>query len=282
MQPHKICPTHIIALQVSRAFEEDLNTSPDWTANLINAHNETTAQIKAKEAMTLCGSAWVDMAFKICDPLCIITWFAIDGAKIKAGDIICEIVGNTRSLLTAERTAINFLQTLSGTATIVSQYTELVNDLPVKVMDTRKTIPGMRLAQKYAVIVGGGCNQRAGLYDGVLIKENHITACGGISATLKLAQQQTPSHIPIQIEVETIEQLQEALSNNAKLILLDNMSIDTIKQCVKINNSQAELEVSGNVSLDNIRDYALTGVNRISIGALTKNINAIDISMRIK
>ena len=147
---HKICPTHIIASQVSRSFEEDLSVFDDWTANLIGAHTQTTAQIRTKEDMIVCGSEWVDMAFKICDPLCVITWFIIDGAKAKKGDILCEIKGTARALLTAERTAINFLQTLSGTATLVAQYVELVKDLSVKIMDTRKTIPGMRLAHKHA------------------------------------------------------------------------------------------------------------------------------------
>ena len=278
---HKICPVHIIATQVSRALEEDLSVFPDWTANLIDAHKQITAQIRTKEDMLVCGVAWVEQAFKICDPLCTITWFVIDGAKAKTGDILCEINGNARALMTAERTAINFLQTLSGVATLTSQYVEKVKGTKVQIMDTRKTLPGMRLAQKYAVVVGGGHNQRNGLYDGILIKENHIAACGGVAQVLQLAKDQTPTHIPIQIEVETIAQLEEALAHDAKLILLDNMSLDTIKTCVKLNHNRAKLEVSGNVTLENVLDYAQTGVDRISIGGLTKNVKAIDLSMRV-
>lgn len=275
------CAPNLIATQVSAALCEDLSTGIDYTAHLIKDNQFITAIIKTNEDMVMCGRDWVDMVFSVYDKSINVTWNVKDGNSITKDSVLCEISGNARSILTGERTAINFLQTLSGTSTIVRQYVDLVKSTKVKVLDTRKTIPGLRLAQKYAVTVGGGYNQRFGLYDGVLIKENHIMACGGISKALTKAFSTTPSHIPIQIEVETFEELCEALESGAKNILLDNMSLEIIKKCVNYCSGRATLEISGNVNMDTILDYANTGVDRISIGSLTKNIKAIDLSMRI-
>jgi nicotinate-nucleotide pyrophosphorylase (carboxylating) len=272
---------HIIVRQVAESLSEDLSIFPDWTAKLIQTNHSVSAKIKTNQDMVVCGIAWAEQAFRMCDKEAHFTWYVADGDKVGASTALGEIIGNARALLTAERTALNFLQTLSATATQVSQYVELVKDTQVKIMDTRKTIPGLRLAQKYAVTVGGGYNQRVGLYDGVLIKENHIMACGGIKQALAMAGTTIPNHIPIQIEVETFTELVQAVENGAKLILLDNMPLELIRQCVEYTNGRAELEASGNVNLANVRDYALCGVNRISIGALTKNIQAIDLSMRL-
>jgi nicotinate-nucleotide pyrophosphorylase (carboxylating) len=286
---NEICPQHVIAAQVANSFMEDMSIFPDWTANLIPSDKISTAIVTTNVDMVLCGVEWADSAFKLYDSSVEIKWHSQDGAKLKAGAELCKIHGYARSQLSAERTALNFLQLLSGTATSVAKYVDAIRDTKVMVMDTRKTIPGLRLAQKYAVHVGGGFNQRAGLYDGVLIKENHIVAHGGIKNVLAAAFANTPPHIPIQIEVETFAELIEAIESGSKLILLDNMDLDTIKQCVEytenldtngIHGDRVQLEVSGNVNLTNIREYALTGVDRVSIGGITKNVQAIDLSMR--
>lgn len=267
--------------QVSSALEEDLNQSMDWTSNLIQPSKLVLAAVRNNEEMVLCGRDFLNTAFLSCDANAEILWNFNDGDLIAPKNILCTIKGNARSILTAERTALNFVQTLSGTATLVRKYTDKVKSTKVKILDTRKTIPGLRLAQKYAVTVGGGYNQRIGLYDGVLIKENHIAACGGITNALREAFKMTPIDIPVQIEIESHEELIEALDARAKHILLDNMSIPDIAKCVEINCGRAELEVSGNISIDNVLEYAKTGVDRISIGKLTKNIQAIDLSMRV-
>ena len=277
---HKL-PEYLIAAQVSAALAEDLHACPDWSANLIAPEQLATAQIKTNSEMVLCGQEWVNYAFSLVNPNVQITWEVSEGQCLAAGSILCRIHGPARSLLTAERTALNFLQTLAATATHTRSYCQVVADLPVKIMDTRKTLPGLRLAQKYAVRVGGGSNQRVGLFDGVLLKENHILAHGGIQAVLEQAYALTPAHIPIQIEVETFAELVAAVTHKAKLILLDNMSLEQIRHCVAFCQAHdVALEVSGNVNLTNVRDYALTGVARISIGGLTKNVHAIDLSMR--
>ncbi len=275
------CAPNIIASNVAAAISEDLATGVDYTAHLIKDKTIVKAIIKTNQNMVMCGCDWVDMVFRICDSSINVTWYVKDSDNVASGTILCEISGNARSILTAERTALNFIQTLSATATIVREYVNIVSNTQVKIMDTRKTIPGLRLAQKYAVTVGGGYNQRHGLYDGVLIKENHIMACGGITGALSKAFNTVPKHIPIQIEVETFEELSEALDAGATNILLDNMNLETIKKCVNYTNRRATLEVSGNVNKDTVLDYANAGVDRISIGALTKNIKAIDLSMRI-
>ncbi len=280
MKTIKFAP-NIIASNVVEALNEDLANGVDYTGFLIKDNTIVKAIIKTNQDMIMCGCDWFDMVFKICDSSIDITWYVKDSDNVASGTVLCEINGHARSILTAERTALNFIQTLSATATSVREYVNIVSSTKVKIMDTRKTIPGLRLAQKYAVTVGGGYNQRHGLYDGVLIKENHIMACGGITAALSEAFNKIPKHIPIQIEVESFEELCEALNAGARNILLDNMTLETIKKCVNYTNKRATLEVSGNVNKDTILDYAKTGIDRVSIGALTKNIKAIDLSMRI-
>jgi nicotinate-nucleotide pyrophosphorylase (carboxylating) len=280
---NNICSLQVIKQQVTLALLEDTGVGVDYTGELIEP-KVVSATIITRQDMVLCGEAWVNEAFLSCDPQSQITWYYTDGDRVKQGSVLCQITGLSRSLLTAERTALNFLQCLSATATVVASYVARLNGYATKLMDTRKTIPGLRLAQKYAVTVGGGYNQRYGLYDGVLIKENHIASSGGIKEVLTKAHQLLPSNIPIQIEVESFGQLELAINCGAKLILLDNMSLQQIKQCVDYAasvDSGIELEASGNINLNNVLDYAKTGVQRISIGALTKNILAIDLSMRI-
>ena len=275
-------PSNIqIAADVSRSLQEDLMSGTDWTASLVPEDKLSSAIITTNQEMIVCGVRWVEYSFLLCDENCQFEWFVKEGQHIVAGTQLVKISGNSRAMLTAERTALNFLQTLSATATTTHKFVTQAANPNVKVMDTRKTIPGLRLAQKYAVTVGGGVNQRIGLFDGVLIKENHIIAHGGITQVLQYALKQTPKQIPIQIEVESFAELTEALAAGAKLLLLDNMSLTEISKCVAYcTNLQVELEISGNVSLDNIHTYAQSGIHRISIGALTKNIHAVDLSMR--
>lgn len=271
--------THIDA-SVRVALDEDLG-SLDLTAQLIPAQQTAHATIITRQDAVLCGTQWFDGCFKALDPDCTIHWFAQDGSLIKANQTLCEIRGNARALLTAERSALNFLQTLSATATLTRRYVEAVAGTHAKILDTRKTLPGLRMAQKYAVTTGGGHNQRIGLSDGVLIKENHIAAAGSIGQVMEQAFRITPPHIPIQIEVETLAQLDEALLAGAKLILLDNFSLADMRLAVTHAAKRAELEASGGITLENVRLVAETGVDRISIGALTKDVQAVDLSMRI-
>ncbi|AUR52409.1 carboxylating nicotinate-nucleotide diphosphorylase [Aquella oligotrophica] len=276
-----LLPDYLINKLVAEALAEDLNNTPDWTANLISKDSTAKAIIKTNQDMVICGIQFVETALHQTTPDHKISWLINEGDSIKAGSQLCTIEGNARGLLTAERTALNFLQTLSATATITREYVTAIANLDTQIMDTRKTIPGLRYAQKYAVRVGGGHNQRIGLFDGVLIKENHIIAHGGIDAVLEHAFKITPAHIPIQIEVENFTELKQAVARGARLILLDNMSTAEISECVSYcKDKDVILEVSGNVNLANVKDYALCGVNRISIGSLTKNIQAIDLSMR--
>lgn len=276
-----LVPDYLIAKEVSNALSEDLNNALDWTAGLIEPTKLGSASIITKENMLVCGQAWAEMAFNLIDKDTVIEWLVNEGDLVSANTKLCTIYGKSQALLTAERTAINFLQLLSATATITHAYVQAVNGTKTQIMDTRKTLPGLRLSQKYAVSIGGGKNQRIGLYDGVLIKENHIIAHGGISQVLQHAFKTVPSHIPIQIEVENFVELQEAATHGAALILLDNMALDQIRECVDYcQGKNIQLEVSGNVNLATVRSYAETGVDRISIGSLTKNIHAIDLSMR--
>jgi nicotinate-nucleotide pyrophosphorylase (carboxylating) len=214
------------------------------------------------------------------DPNCTITWFVRDGSKIEPNEKLCEVRGDARALLTAERAALNFLQTLSATATLTRKYVEAINGSQTKIMDTRKTIPSLRAAQKYAVRTGGGHNQRIGLFDGILIKENHIHAAGGIREALQQAFLLAPEGATVQIEVENMDELSEALDAGARLILLDNFDLDGMRDAVQFTSRRAELEASGGINLKMVRAIAETGVDRISIGALTKDVNAIDLSMR--
>ena len=291
MNPH-FTPPDCVATDVQRALDEDIRTG-DLTALLIDAKQQAHGRIIAREPAILCGQPWFDAAFRQVEPSVQITWHVAEGDAIEPNQVLVEMSGSARALVTAERTALNFLQLLSGTATTVNTYVKAIAGTKTHVVDSRKTIPGLRLAQKYAVVVGGGVNHRVGLYDGILIKENHVATAGGVTPALEHARAivSAPDVAAravapfIQIEVETLVQLQEALSAGAQMILLDNMNLEHIAQAVKINTEQfakqAILEVSGNVSLDNIRGYAELGVDRVSIGGLTKHVRAIDFSMRV-
>lgn len=268
-----------IRANVAAALGEDIQQG-DLTAQLIPENIQGHATIITRQDAVLCGSAWFDTCFKTLDEYCEIKWLAQDGEAIIANQTLCEIRGNARAMLTAERAALNFLQTLSATATLTRRYVDAVRGTPAKIMDTRKTLPGLRIAQKYAVTMGGGFNQRMGLYDGVLLKENHIMAAGGVSAALALAFQLAPTGASIQIEVENKTELQEALAAGAKFILLDNFSLAELHAAVQFTAGRAELEASGGVTLATVRAIAETGVDRISIGGLTKDIQAIDFSLR--
>ncbi|KGM07018.1 Quinolinate phosphoribosyltransferase [decarboxylating] [Methylophaga thiooxydans] len=273
-------PTAFIESQVKLALLEDIGQQ-DLTADLIPIDAMVTATLITRENATLCGKNWFASVFAQLDKNIVIEWHAADGDKLTANSTICTLKGPARAILTGERTAMNFLQTLSATATRASQYASAVSGLPVRVLDTRKTLPGWRIAQKYAVRCGGCFNHRFGLYDGILIKENHINAAGSIAAAVSQAKALHPT-ISVEVEVENNKELEQALSAKADIVLLDNFDIEQLQQAVSINNGQALLEASGNVNLKTIRDIAETGVDRISVGALTKDINAIDLSLRFK
>jgi len=264
---------------VTNSLDEDIYTG-DLSAQLLPATLISTAQVGTRQHGVLCGTQWFDECFRRQDPNCSINWLAKDGDRISAGQTLCEVQGRARALLGAERSALNFLQTLSGTATRTRLYVDAVAGINVKIMDTRKTLPGLRQAQKYAVRVGGGHNQRAGLFDGILIKENHIAAAGGIKPVLEQAFRMAKPGAGIQIEVENLAQLDEALNAGATLILLDNFDLDNLRAAVQHTGERAELEASGGITIENLRKVALTGVARISIGSLTKDVQTIDLSMR--
>ncbi|KAF0163190.1 MAG: nicotinate-nucleotide pyrophosphorylase (carboxylating) [Rhodocyclaceae bacterium] len=272
-----------LAAEVQRnvlaALVEDIGGG-DLTALLTSATRRSQGTVRSREDAVLAGSAWFDACFRRLDPLAVIRWHARDGEPIAAGQTLCEIEASTRALLTAERAALNFLQLLSATATATRLYVDAVAGTGARIVDTRKTLPGLRLAQKYAVTCGGGVNHRLGLYDGILIKENHIMAAGGVTAALAQAREIGRDDVFIQIEVETLEQLAEALDANATMILLDNMGLEQMHQAVGLTAGRAELEASGGVSLETVRAIADTGVDRISVGSLTKNVRAIDLSLR--
>ena len=271
-------PAALITSQVKLALEEDIGQQ-DLTADLIPASSQATATIISREPATLCGQAWLEEVFKQVYPTIDITWHFNDGDSLEPDSIICTLSGPARSLLTGERTAMNYIQTLSATATLSSLYAKQVEGIEVQVLDTRKTIPGFRLAQKYAVKCGGCYNHRIGLYDGILIKENHINAAGSIAAAIAQAKQLHPG-IAIEVEVENFDEFEQALAGHADIILLDNFDIPALKKAVALNQGTALLEASGNVNLTTVRDIAETEVDRISVGALTKDIKAIDLSMR--
>lgn len=276
-----------ITEDVSRALREDVRGG-DLTASLIPAAARGHARVIAREDGVIAGIEWFQRCFDELDPDCEIFWHVQDGKHIAAGVQICEITGNARALLTAERSALNFLQMLSAVATKTRAFVDAVAGTQAKILDTRKTLPGLRMAQKYAVRTGGGHNHRIGLYDGILIKENHIMAAGGIKAALQaafaLVQHQAPRDTMIEIEVETLEQLREAIACGAKLVLIDNMSLDQMRDAVRIvaasGSHRVELEASGGVTLNSVRAIAETGVGRISVGSLTKDVKALDLSMR--
>lgn len=265
--------------EVAGFLEEDIGQG-DLTAALIPESVQASANVITREPMVLCGQSWFDAVFRAIDYSIQIIWLIPEGQSVESGDKLCSVTGSTRALLTAERTALNLLQTLSATATVASHYAKAVSGTDCKILDTRKTIPGLRQAQKYAVRCGGCENQRMGLFDAILIKENHILVSGSIENALKLAQQQGGGCL-IEVEVETLQQLEEALNHGCKRVLLDNFSLSMMSEAVNINHERAKLEVSGNVDLQNVRDIAETGVDYISVGALTKHIRAIDLSMRI-
>ena len=270
---------------VARALQEDVGAG-DLTAALVNPTQRARARVLAREAAVICGQPWVDEAVRTLDPQARITWHVAEGQRCAPNQVVLEIDGHAQPLLTAERTALNFLQTLSAVATKTAHYVDLVAGTRARIVDTRKTLPGLRLAQKYAVKTGGGANHRLGLYDAVLIKENHIAAAGGVTAVLQRVQQTAPQAKFVQIEVETLAQLQEALDAGARMVLLDNMDLPTLREAVRLNTAHpkggAVLEISGGVNETTVRALAETGVDRISIGTLTKDVKAVDFSMRFE
>jgi nicotinate-nucleotide pyrophosphorylase (carboxylating) len=272
-----------ITMDVTRALEEDIGTG-DRTAALIPAKTRALAHVITREPCVLAGTAWFERCYTELDPDTEIFWHFKEGDSVPANAQLCEIQGKARALLTAERSSLNFLQTLSAVATRTRQFVEAVRGTKARIHDTRKTLPGLRLALKYAVTVGGGHNHRIGLHDGILIKENHIMAAGGVTPALETAFKTAPEGVFVQIEVETLDQLQEALKAGCTLILLDNFMPARMKTAValakKLGKKGTELEASGGISLKNVRRYAETGVQRISIGTLTKDIDAVDLSMR--
>jgi nicotinate-nucleotide pyrophosphorylase (carboxylating) len=268
-----------VTTDVTRALAEDVG-SGDLTAALVPAGRCAKARLLTRENAVLCGVEWFNRTVEELDPDAEIFWHHADGEDVVAGSSLCELEGDARALLTAERTAINFVQLLSGTATRTREFVKAVAGTRARILDTRKTIPGLRRAQKYAVRTGGGTNHRIGLFDGILIKENHIAAAGGIAGALAQGRRSAPEGAIVEVEVETLEQLGEAIDAGAKLILLDNFSLERLRDAVRIAGSRAELEASGGVDLGNVRRIAETGVHRISVGSLTKDVKAIDLSLR--
>ena len=275
----------LAAADAARALHEDAGDG-DLTAALVPAGSRATARVLLREPAVLCGAPWAEAVVRQLDPQARIAWHGAEGARCAADHVVLEIEGDARALLTAERTALNFLQLLSAVATRTAGYVEAVHGTRAAIVDTRKTLPGLRLAQKYAVRTGGGTNHRIGLYDAILIKENHIAAAGSVSAALRAAAQAGRRAKFVEIEVETLAQLDEALAQGARMILLDNMDLATLREAVRRNDAAGEaravLEISGGVTLDSVRALAETGVDRISVGALTKDIKAIDFSMRFQ
>jgi nicotinate-nucleotide pyrophosphorylase (carboxylating) len=272
-------PIEQIQQQVEQALKEDLGAG-DLTAGLIPEKARSQVQVICREPAVISGSAWFNETFRQLDPSLHIHWHAQDGDTVMGDTVICQLEGNTRALLSGERSALNYLQTLSGTATLVQRYVEVIEGTGVKILDTRKTIPGLRYQQKYAVRCGGGFNHRIGLFDAVLIKENHIHAAGSIAEVMASVSAQIPEGVEVEIEVESLDELEQALSAGAKRILIDNFSVEDLRKAVNVNAGRARLEASGNVSMKTIRGIAETGVDDISIGGLTKDLQSIDLSMR--
>ncbi|MDZ7803046.1 carboxylating nicotinate-nucleotide diphosphorylase [Thiohalophilus sp.] len=270
----------LIQQQVEQALTEDIG-SGDVTAALLPEDKPINATVISRQNAVIAGCDWFEEVFRQLDPSVGIRWQCADGDRIEEDQIICELQGPVRPVVTGERTALNFLQTLSGTATTTRRYVDRITGTGAQVLDTRKTLPGLRLAQKYAVSCGGGSNHRIGLYDMVLIKENHITAAGSILDAVKTARRLSPK-LEVEVEIENLKQLDQALQAGVERILLDNMSLRTLKQAVTLNSGRARLEASGGITFDNIREVAETGVDFISVGALTKDVQAVDLSMRIK
>lgn len=268
-----------VTRDVTRALGEDVGTG-DLTARLIPEDRTGHARLMTRESGVLCGVEWFNRVFEELDPDVEIFWHHKDGDDITADTSLCEIEGRARALLTGERTALNFVQLLSGVATKARIFARAVQGTNARIVDTRKTIPGLRVAQKYAVRVGGAFNHRIGLFDGILVKENHILAAGGIRQAVHAAMHEQSAEIMVQVEVETLEQLREALDAGAKNILLDNFDLPRMREAVAINANRAQLEASGGVKLKTVRAIAETGVHRISVGSLTKDVQALDLSMR--
>lgn len=268
---------------VNRALEEDLNGLSgdlDITAQLIPAEQQAYGRIITREDAVVCGVEWVNEVFKQLGSEISLQWHVADGDKVSANSLLCELRGPARAMLTGERTALNFLQTLSGVATTTAHYVAVLEGSNTKLLDTRKTIPGLRTALKYAVVCGGGSNHRVGLYDAYLIKENHIMACGSIAAAVSAART-LHADKPVEVEVENIEEYQEALDAGADIIMLDNFSYEDIHRAVKLRSKNVRLEVSGNITLEHLEELVTTGIDYISSGALTKHIQAIDLSLRV-
>jgi len=265
----------------ARALAEDVGAG-DLTAALVDPQRRARARILARESAVICGAPWVEATLKQLDGGAQVHWLVREGQRCLADQVVMEVEGLARALLTAERTALNFLQLLSAVATKTARYVDAVRGTRAQIVDTRKTLPGLRLAQKYAVRAGGGTPHRLGLYDAVLIKENHIAAAGGVTQVMNAARQVAAQADFIELEVETLAQLEEGLAAGATMILLDNMDLPTLREAVRINNARAVLEISGGVTMDTVRELAETGVDRISIGTLTKDVKAVDFSMRLK
>ncbi|MFK7815292.1 MAG: carboxylating nicotinate-nucleotide diphosphorylase [Gammaproteobacteria bacterium] len=270
----------VINHSVNTALEEDIGTG-DVTAASFNNHEIASAKVISREEAVLCGQKWFELAFHKLDPNITIDWQVNDGESLTKDSTVCTLSGSAQAILTGERTALNFLQTLSGTATKTKTYVDRISGTNAQILDTRKTLPGMRYAQKYAVRCGGGTNHRMGLFDAILIKENHIATAGSVSKAVNEAKQQHPS-IKLEVEVENVSQLKEALKTKTDVILLDNFSLSELENAVAFTDGKKKLEASGNMTLENIREVAKTGVNFISIGAITKHVQAVDFSMRFK
>jgi nicotinate-nucleotide pyrophosphorylase [carboxylating] (EC 2.4.2.19) len=272
-------PASEILADIERAFGEDIGPG-DATADLLDPDATATAVLTCREDAVLCGTAWFDAAFRKLDPAVTIEWLANDGDRIAAGTAICRLGGKARALVTAERTALNFLQLMMATATVTSRYADAIAGTRTRVLDTRKTIPGLRRAQKYAVLCGGGTNHRMGLFDAMMLKENHIIAAGGIPQAVRAAREIHPN-LPLIVEVETLDELGQVIEAGGDRALLDNFTPAMLRDAVALNAGRIPLEVSGNVEIDTIRAIAETGVDFISSGALTKHIRAIDLSLRL-
>ncbi len=269
----------VITENVAAALREDVG-SGDLTAGLIPAQQHARARVITREAAVVAGSAWVDEVFRVLDPQVTVSWQVADGDRVAPDQVLFELQGPARALLTGERSALNFLQLLSGTATRCRHYADLVQDTAVRLLDTRKTLPGLRRAQKYAVTCGGCYNHRIGLFDAFLIKENHIAACGGIAQAVAAARHLAPGR-PVEVEVENLQELEQALAAGADIVMLDELSLADMRTAVALTAGRAKLEASGGVNEDTLLGIAQTGVDYISIGTLTKDVKAIDLSMRI-
>lgn len=269
----------VITDNVAAALREDVG-SGDLTAGLIPAQQHARARIITRDAAVVAGTAWVDEVFRVLDPAVEVRWQVADGERVVPEQVLFELAGPARALLTGERSALNFLQLLSGTATRCRHYADLVQDTAVRLLDTRKTLPGLRRAQKYAVTCGGCYNHRIGLFDAFLIKENHIAACGGIAQAVAAARQLAPGR-PVEVEVESLQELEQALGAGADIVMLDELSLADMRTAVALTAGRAKLEASGGVNQDTLLGIAETGVDYISIGTLTKDVKAVDLSMRI-